>query len=223
MIELSNSLADLAERVKAANGASVAAEKTFFEKALEAGRLLCDAKDGCVHGEWSAFLARADVHDRQARRLMQLARSGLKADTVSDLGGVKAALQYLSTRQLPAEGEYLVVSLDEFKPNKDGSTWVEPIAIVVPATDRNQFLLMMIPWEENQEAIFTKLPVTAKEIKLSDGRVVNPVWETLDHMMDFRAADLSFAIVKDRVPGDVLSLFDELVAKWHHENQAVQQ
>ena len=36
---------------------------------------------------------------RQARRLMQLARSGLKADTVSEMGGVKAALEHLAEKK----------------------------------------------------------------------------------------------------------------------------
>ena len=39
MIELSNSLADLAERVKVANEASALAERTTIEKAIEAGEL----------------------------------------------------------------------------------------------------------------------------------------------------------------------------------------
>lgn len=109
MSELSNSLADLAERVREANEASAAAERMTAEKALEAGRLLCQAKEQCAHGDWTPFLARAGVHERQARRLMQLARSGLNSGHVSDLGGIKAALAFLSKWRLPTFDETMVI------------------------------------------------------------------------------------------------------------------
>jgi hypothetical protein len=89
-----NRLGDLAERVRGANAAMHAASREAAERALEAGRLLVEAKEECRHGEWLPFLERAGVHERQERRLMQLARSGLKPDTVSDMG-IKGALELL--------------------------------------------------------------------------------------------------------------------------------
>jgi hypothetical protein len=82
----SNSLTVLADRIRDAIGASFAAEKTAIEKAIEAGHLLHEAKDVCQHGEWLPFLHRAGMPERKAQRYMKLARSGLKPDTVSDLG-----------------------------------------------------------------------------------------------------------------------------------------
>jgi hypothetical protein len=91
-LPLSNSMADLAERVRQATTRGKAASVEAAEAYLEAGRLLIEAKGACGHGHWLPFLARAGVHERQARRMMQLARSGLKSDTVSDIG-VKAVLE----------------------------------------------------------------------------------------------------------------------------------
>jgi hypothetical protein len=76
---------------------SDAAEKSAIDKAIEAGRLLCEAKATCCHGKWLPFLERSGVPERKAQRYMKLARSGLKSDTVSDLGGIKAALAWLES------------------------------------------------------------------------------------------------------------------------------
>jgi len=109
-ITLSNTLADLAERVKEANRASVIAIRQSADKAIEAGMLLIEAKAAVQHGEWLPFLQRADLPERHAQRLMQLARSGLQSDSVTDLGGMVAALTFLSQWRLPAFEESLMIN-----------------------------------------------------------------------------------------------------------------
>jgi hypothetical protein len=109
---LSNSLTVLAHGVRTAMNVSVSAEKTAIQAALEAGRLLSQAKAECPHGEWLNFLAGAGVPERKAQRYMKLAWSGLKSDTVSDLGGIKATLRWMDGLRLPDPGECLIVSLD---------------------------------------------------------------------------------------------------------------
>lgn len=110
----SNSLTVLADRIKDVIGASVAAEKTAIEKALEAGHLLDEARVACNHGDWLPFLHRAGMPERKAQRYMRLAKSGLKSDTVSDLGGIKAALKWAEGLRLPGPNELLLVSLNGF-------------------------------------------------------------------------------------------------------------
>lgn len=95
---LSNSLTLAADAIKEQIAEADAAARTSVEKSIEAGHSLVSAKGQCKHGQWLAFLERVGVHERQARRLMQLAQSGLKSDTVSDLGGIKAALSFISKR-----------------------------------------------------------------------------------------------------------------------------
>src|SRR5690606_7038309 len=90
---------DRAETVRALIAGACAAHIESINKALEAGQHLLAAKEECQHGEWLPFIARAGIHERQARRLMQVARSGLKSDTVSDLGGIKGALEFLAKRE----------------------------------------------------------------------------------------------------------------------------
>src|SRR5258706_12910135 len=101
MTELSNSLADLAERVNIALQASHSAETLAIDKAMEAGSLLVEAKASCRHGDWLPFLKRANVPERKAQRYMKLAKAGLKSGPVSDLGGIKAALRWCDQLRLP--------------------------------------------------------------------------------------------------------------------------
>mgnify|MGYP007115645966 CR=1 FL=1 len=61
--------------------------------------MLLAAKDAAPHGTWLPFLDRAGVPERKAQRLMTLARSGLKSDTVSDLGGVSRALEFVKKQE----------------------------------------------------------------------------------------------------------------------------
>ncbi|WP_077962404.1 DUF3102 domain-containing protein [Ensifer adhaerens] len=96
---LSNSLAVAAETIRATVAEAEAAARTSVDKSIEAGHALVSAKALCKHGQWLPFLERAGIHERQARRLMQLAEAGLKSDTVSDLGGIKAALEFISKRK----------------------------------------------------------------------------------------------------------------------------
>lgn len=93
-MSLSNSQADAAEAIKSIVAASDAAATQSIEKAIEAGHALIAAKDTAPHGTWLPFLARAGVPERKAQRLMKLAASGLKSDTVSDLGGIIAATSF---------------------------------------------------------------------------------------------------------------------------------
>lgn len=179
MIDLSNSLADLAERVREATEMSAAAGRTSVEKAMEAGRFLCEAKDQCRHGEWLPFLKRATVHERQARRLMQLARSGLETGHVSDLGGIGAALHWLAAFTMPADGETLVVSLDDFADGTD-----EPLAFIW--SEGGGFHVAMIDLNAAApHGICTIRPV-------QDERAARM---TLYRTIDYRLAEASFSIV----------------------------
>lgn len=108
-MSLTNSQADAAEAIKSIVAASDAAATQSIEKAIEAGHALIAAKDTAPHGTWLPFLARAGVPERKAQRLMKLAASGLKSDTVSDLGGVTGALRFLGKRDIATE---MMASLD---------------------------------------------------------------------------------------------------------------
>ena len=98
----SNRLTDLSERIRQAHGRAMSALIESVQYGLECGRLLIEAKAECAHGEWLPFLERSGVQERQAQRFMRVARSGMKSDTVSDLGGVTAALEHLASSREPA-------------------------------------------------------------------------------------------------------------------------
>jgi hypothetical protein len=122
---LSNSLADLAERIRVAASAVATAEHAAAEQAINAGKLLREAKGQCRHGEWLAFLDRAAMPERKAQRYMQLAASGLKPDTVSDLGGIGATLRWMQGLRLPASGECLFAMIDETGDEPFGVMWLD--------------------------------------------------------------------------------------------------
>jgi len=102
-IQTSNRLTDLAESIRAATTKAKTASVESAEQYLVAGHLLIAAKAEVAHGHWLPFLEMAGVSKRQAQRLMQLANSGLKSDTVALLG-VKAALESLARMKPEAEG-----------------------------------------------------------------------------------------------------------------------
>ena len=108
-IVLSNVLSDLAERIRQSDEITRSYERMAAAAAINSGELLIQAKEACQHGEWLPFLARAGMPERKAQRLMQLAHSGLKPDTVSDLG-IKGSLELIAKRRFPEPGHMLMVS-----------------------------------------------------------------------------------------------------------------
>ena len=61
---------------------------------MEDARDLAKAREVCPHGGWSAFLKEADIEERTASNMLRLAP--FKSETVSDLGGIRKTLDYLS-------------------------------------------------------------------------------------------------------------------------------
>lgn len=96
---MSNRLPILAADIRRAHIAAQNAAMLAAQKAIEAGQALIEAKSLVSHGGWLPFLADAGVPERTAQRYMTLARSGLKYDIISDLGGIAAALEFLSLRK----------------------------------------------------------------------------------------------------------------------------
>ena len=92
---LSNFLTVLAGEIRRSREASRA---TY----LEDGRKLIEAREHARRGEWGPFLAAASVSERSARDMMALARSGLTADGITELGGIRYALEWLREREKPA-------------------------------------------------------------------------------------------------------------------------
>ena len=70
------------------------AEAESIDAYLACGHALIEAKDAAAHGEWLPWLKGAGIPERTAQRMMKLAKSRLKADTVSDLGGIASALRF---------------------------------------------------------------------------------------------------------------------------------
>jgi hypothetical protein len=103
-ITISNSLADLAARIKAEHEATAASLKSGVEHAMAAGDLLVEARAQLKHGQWLPWLNTCGISERMAQRYMRLARNRAaieaKYDTVSDLG-IKGALAMLTVPRGP--------------------------------------------------------------------------------------------------------------------------
>lgn len=210
MTELSNSLADLAERIKETHGEFTAAQSMTAEKAIETGTLLCQAKAQCAHGEWLPFLARSGVGDRWARRLMQIARSELKSDTVSDLG-IKGTLDYLASRRLPEAGQCLIVGRSGW----EGSSDHGPVAFITPS-ERTSGYFDVTTYDPNTndgEALVR--PVLGEPIEFDDGTAFVGVWKALDEMLAIPASERSFKLMwASDLEDDCAFLNDAEWAKW---------
>ena len=85
-------LGELAERAGRLYGQSVVAW-------IDAAYLLLEAREVASHGEWASFLEHAGIPQRTARRMLQIARAGFKSDTVTDLGGIRTALEFIAAME----------------------------------------------------------------------------------------------------------------------------
>lgn len=179
----SNSLSMTADAVRMLINESEALALESIDRAIEAGRLLVQAKGECGHGQWLPFLARAGVPERKAQRLMQLARSGLKSDTVSDLGGIKATLEFLAQRKLPKEGHALSVTCHSDEGNPFRSSLA---AFVWPSATAGFYYvagMTNLSPEHPCSTVFTKKPISGDEVLTSDGLFVSPVWTLVERSM----------------------------------------
>lgn len=185
----SNRLTVLAADVKEKLAFSVSAEKSAIQAALAAGASLCEAKDACGHGEWLPFLAAAGVPERKAQRYMRLARSGLKPDTVSDLGGIKAALRWLERLALPRREDYLMVSLDGFCPDQR-----ERLAVIwQEGSGGHRFTIFNLdPNDEWADTLARPLIKTEH------------LWPTLFSLFDYRCREMEFCVVPKDIDVSVI-------------------
>jgi hypothetical protein len=98
-LERSNSLTDLAARIKAEHEACTLAIKRGLQHAVACGRLLIEAKDLLDHGQWLPWLRdHCQVPERSAQRYMDLAvfAADTKSDNLADL-----ALDGVATSSAP--------------------------------------------------------------------------------------------------------------------------
>ncbi|MEJ5025947.1 DUF3102 domain-containing protein [Brucella anthropi] len=198
--QLSNVMADLAEQVKETVLASKDAHRQSIEKAIDAGYQLVRAKSCCQHGEWLPFLERAGVHERQAQRLMKLAQACLKPDTVSDLGGIKAALEYASLRRLPPVGYVLFVSPKDKSPLKDGLNvaWIEH-------DQENAGCYKVNAIRGESDVVGNGKPLPGKLQQFSDGRFFHSVWACLDVATNIPPEDREFCMM----PAELADMADD--------------
>ena len=83
---LSNSLTELAARIRGEHEATAAAMKRSVAHAIAAGELLIEAKSLLQHGQWSPWLCdHCAMPERTARLYMRLATNREKIGNVADL------------------------------------------------------------------------------------------------------------------------------------------
>ena len=83
--------ADLAVEAAAFVRARVEAHRVH----LEARPRLVEARGACRRGEWGRLLEAAGLDSRTAADMMMLSKAGLSAERVTELDGVRAALESL--------------------------------------------------------------------------------------------------------------------------------
>jgi hypothetical protein len=98
-IDRSNSLADLAARIRTKHEAVRHAQKSALELAMAAGDMLLEAKSQLNHGQWSPWLQEyCAIPDRTARLYMRLAKNRKVIETVDAVDlSISAAVRLLAT------------------------------------------------------------------------------------------------------------------------------
>ncbi len=214
MTTLSNTLADLAERVKEAEAASAAAARTSADKALQAGALLVEAKAACRHGEWLPFLARAGMPERKAQRYMTLARSGIESDTVTDLGGIRGALEFLARWRLPEFEQALFIS-DPLREIGEQSVGRGIAYVWEDETHRGYFHVGMINGCGEDDEMFNGTRRPMKPIVETPGdRPIDTVMEFLKRHFVLPIAEWEIEYVSRRIVFPVMGPF-LANGKWH--------
>jgi hypothetical protein len=125
-IAASNSLANLAARIRAEHEAVCLAARATLAHAFAAGELLLAAKAQVPHGDWADWLhTHCDVSERSAQKYMQLARNRVafeaNAPATADLT-MDEALRALAKPRPPVEieADYFVVPGAEYLPTQVG-------------------------------------------------------------------------------------------------------
>jgi hypothetical protein len=86
MNQVSNSLTELAARIRAEHEATLAAMNVALKHAMSAGDLLIEAKAQLNHGEWQPWIREhCGISDRTARLYMQLARNREEIEAQADI------------------------------------------------------------------------------------------------------------------------------------------
>jgi hypothetical protein len=114
---------------------------------------------------------------------MQIARSGLTADTVTELGGIKATLEWLSRWVLPAGDDVLFIS-------RAGAEMQNAIAMIMPSEE--PFFFDVSVFTPDGQFSTTEKPVASESKKLSDGSYLNGLRATVMHDFPVPPSEWSF-------------------------------
>lgn len=133
------------------------------DKAITAGKLLIEAKILAGHGGWAAFLTQASLPIRTAQRYMRLSASPLNATLVTHLGGITAALSFLSKWTMPGSDQALHIMIGEGDDEDFAFVWEDqdaPGHFVIAALVEDQCVATkrsMLPLVEGDQPVDTIL------------------------------------------------------------------
>lgn len=140
-----NRLTALAADIRAAQAELACAAQTAAAKAIAIGHMLIEAKTKLRHGAWLPWLSEhAAMSERTAQGYMRLARSGMKSETVAEIG-IRAALALTRPARIPrlAADEFIIGHTDTdpeteesrvlylWPANDEGFRWA--VVMVIPA------------------------------------------------------------------------------------------
>ena len=102
---------------------------------------------------------------------------GLNASAVTHLGGLKAALDFLGERRLPAGDEVLVVR----RLGDDPSTIRSTLMLIWEAADHPGYFHMagLDPNTDGENIWLTSRPISGSPIRMGNGENLHPVWFAL--------------------------------------------
>jgi Protein of unknown function (DUF3102) len=166
----SNSLADLAHRIKAEHDAANEAKRSAISHAIAAGDLLIEAKDRVSHGDWLPWLeANVGFSERTAQAYMRLAREYPKLDPAK-----AQRVADLSFRETMRELASDVRTFSQISEQQQLNTLEK-----AETTDkRPKLILQQAKWRSRQESLDMVAPPAGPT--LADGRAVE-IWSKRSH------------------------------------------
>ena len=63
---------------------------------LASAAAVAEARDLCEHGEWGPWLRKTAIPETTSRRMLTIAKAGIKSATVADMGGIARTAELLA-------------------------------------------------------------------------------------------------------------------------------
>lgn len=154
-MELTNLQCEQADRIGEQVERYNRSSRERVEAAIQAGRLLADARKVAPHGTWGAFLKRTKLASSTAHAWISLARADV--DDVLAIGGIRAAIACAKLVSVASAARRALGGIDCYmdRPGRDAleQAWLGRTWLVPPEGGRAEFGRYLLAQDKARPAI----------------------------------------------------------------------